>query len=104
MENKKIKVALIDDGVDASHAKLSHNIHHGISFVTPQSGQHNVPSSYYASSSGHGTLMASLITFACPWVELYVAKMNDGSVKHKRAFTATSAAEVSHDEYQEQTT
>ena len=91
---RQVKVALIDDGVDASHLHLKNNIQGGVTYCTSFRGNENVTSSYYASSSGHGTLMATLICNLCPSARLYVAKLDDQQVSEGSAFTASSAAEV----------
>lgn len=79
-----IKVALIDDGVDTAFQDLGSIIADGISFCTRENGLY---SSYYQSSGGHGTIIASLIRRVCPKVKLYVAKLDD-------KVTAGSAAKV----------
>jgi subtilisin family serine protease len=91
---KPVKVALIDDGVDASHLYLRDNIKGGVTYCTSYRGKKNVTSSYYASSSGHGTLMATLICAVCPFASLYIAKLDDQGASEGAAFTAKSAANV----------
>ena len=81
---EKIKVALIDDGVDTAFQNLSNNIASGVSYCKRANGLY---SSYYQSSGGHGTVMASLIRRVCPNVRIYVAKLDD-------KLTAASAAKV----------
>jgi hypothetical protein len=88
-----VKVALIDDGVDANHLHLRENIKGGVTYCTSSRGKRNVTNSYYASSTGHGTLMAALICFVCPDVQLYVAKLDDQQASDG-SFTARSAADV----------
>lgn len=91
---KPVKIALIDDGVDASHLHLRDNIKEGVTYCASCLGKSNVPSSYYGSTNGHGTLMAALISYVCRGVHLYVAKLNDQHVTDGSTFTAKSAAEV----------
>lgn len=91
---RQVKVALIDDGVDASHFYLRDYIQAGVTYCTSYRGNKTVNSSYYASSSGHGTLMATLICNLCPAARLYVAKLDDQGASEGSAFTASSAAEV----------
>jgi hypothetical protein len=86
----RIKVAIIDDGVDASHEGLSAPIKTGITYCPANRGQ-PTPSAYYASTNGHGTLMATLIETACPFVEFYIAKLDDSGGR----LTPSSAAKVS---------
>ena len=81
---ERIKVALIDDGVDTAFRDLSRNIASGVSYYRRTNGLY---SSYYQSSGGHGTVMASLIRRICPHVRIYVAKLDE-------KLTATSAAKV----------
>ena len=92
---KPVKVALIDNGVDASHDRLRENIKGGVTYNTRYPGKDRVTSSYYASTDGHGTLMATLIRTVCPAVELYIAKLDDSKASEGSSFTAESAAEVS---------
>jgi hypothetical protein len=88
----EIKVALIDDGVDTAHASLSCIIADGKSFSQKSNGQYN---SYYKSSRGHGTIMATLIRKICPGVKLYVARLNEERTNNGFEITAASAALVS---------
>jgi Subtilase family len=90
---RQVKVALIDDGVDASHIPIRNNIEGGVTYCT-SSPENNITSSYYSSSSGHGTLMATLICFVCPSVKLYVAKLDDQRASEGTAFTTKSALKV----------
>lgn len=91
---RPVKVALIDDGVDANHDYLRENIKRGITFCTSHPRKERVTSSYYASTSGHGTLMGTLIRTVCPAVELYIAKLDNVRAAEGYGFTAQSAAEV----------
>ncbi|ORY72160.1 peptidase S8/S53 domain-containing protein [Pseudomassariella vexata] len=90
----RVKIALIDDGVDASHSDLSRIIKEGITYCTSMQNNRYVPSSFYASATGHGTLMAALICDMCPNAELYVAKLNDQNSNNGFSFTAKSAADA----------
>lgn len=87
-------MALVDDGVDASHWRLNESIKEGITYRTSTQGQTYIASSYYASATGHGTLMATLICTVCPFVDLYIAKLDDKGASEGSAFTAKSAAQV----------
>jgi len=99
MEKHKrpVKVALIDDGVDSNHDRLRENIKGGKTYCFSYPGKEEVTSSYYTSTSGHGTLMATLIRTVCPEVELFIAKLDDTRVSDGYGFTAQSAAEVGFD-------
>ena len=87
----EIKVALIDDGVDAAHNSLSSVIADGMSFSKRPNGLYT---SYYKSSGGHGTVMASLIRKVCPKVKLYIAKLNEERTNNGFEFTTASAVQV----------
>lgn len=89
---RPVKVALIDDGVDVNHGHLRHHIKKGITCCASHPIK-KVTSSYYSSTSGHGTLMGTLIQTVCPAVELYIAKL-DNAASEGYGFTAESAAEV----------
>ncbi|KAL7785167.1 hypothetical protein V8C37DRAFT_420236 [Trichoderma ceciliae] len=85
-----VKVALIDDGVTPGQLNPPGALKDG----WPLPGTRKLGSSrpFYSSEKGHGTKMARLIQMMCPFVSLYVAKVdiykdNDSSV-------ATSAAKA----------
>jgi hypothetical protein len=96
-----VKIAVIDDGVDASLVSLDGKIAVGKSFC-PYANSSELIGSYYAPSGNHGTCMASLICKICPEVSLYVARLderispasNPGSSSSSRQITAKSAAEA----------
>jgi subtilisin family serine protease len=67
----RIKVALIDDGVDVYLGDLKGKVKAGWPTEKPTSSW----APFYQSTEGHGTAMARLITTACPHVDLYVAKL-----------------------------
>jgi hypothetical protein len=71
-----VKIALIDDGVDASLEILDGKIAAGISFRS-YANSGDLVSAYYISSSNHGTHMATVICRLCPSVSLYVAKLDE---------------------------
>lgn len=91
-----VKVAIIDDGVDASLLSLDGLIEIGKSFC-PYAGSTELMSPYYVPSGNHGTCMATLICKICHNVRLYVARLNErqSSGSGQRNFTAQSAADVS---------
>lgn len=93
---RRVKVAIIDDGVDASMSELDGRIAAGKSF-SPYANSKDLMSPYFVSSSNHGTCMALLICELCPEVELYVAKLDQREVigSNQRHITTTSAVEVS---------
>ncbi|KAH0558881.1 hypothetical protein GP486_004487 [Trichoglossum hirsutum] len=87
-----IRVALIDDGIDATQTNLHRNIVKGVSYCArPGSSEWN---SYYATGD-HGTLMADLICRICPEAQLYVAKLDEYQAENgNRQITAASAAKA----------
>jgi len=85
------KVAIIDDGVDAAHGSLSCNIADGKSFCK---GPRGLYSSYYKSTRGHGTIMATLIRKICPQAGLYVAKLDEKRTDNGLEITPDSARQV----------
>jgi Subtilase family len=88
----RIKVALIDDGVDGLNAELSRSIDAGQTFSERTKHNYN---SYFTSSKGHGTIMAMLIRKICPNVRLYVAKLNEENTgRNTFSITASSAVKV----------
>jgi hypothetical protein len=96
-----VKIAVIDDGVDASLDSLTGKIAAGKSFC-PYPNSTDLMSAYFAPTGKHGTCMASLISQLCPNVRLYVARLEehrklDGD--GRRQITAKSAAEVSTPTY-----
>jgi len=86
-----IMVALIDDGVNNCHPALRGKIHSGMSFH--RGGTLPVP--YYVSSTGHGTVMASMICRVCPTARLQVFKLDTYQSEDNVAqITAKSAAQA----------
>ncbi|KAK1764325.1 hypothetical protein QBC33DRAFT_203355 [Phialemonium atrogriseum] len=71
-----IKIAVIDDGVDASLVSLDSKIATGKSFC-PYANSSDLISPYYVSSGNHGTCMATLISRLAPNVSLYVARLDE---------------------------
>ncbi|KAI1800411.1 hypothetical protein F4811DRAFT_31450 [Daldinia bambusicola] len=89
---RRPKVAIIDDGVNPEGEFLGQRIAHGWPPDEPKSNSEP----FYASTRGHGTQMAKLICHACPFVQLYVAKLDgwrDPDLPHPQ-FTAKDAAEA----------
>ncbi|KAH0545484.1 hypothetical protein FGG08_000485 [Glutinoglossum americanum] len=91
-EPEPIRVALIDDGIDGADQILYGNIADGVSFCQRGEGLSNT---YYVASGGHGTLMATFIRRICPWIKLYVARLDEGyGPNGERQITADSAAKA----------
>lgn len=90
-DRPKIKVALVDDGVDVTYENLSRNIKRGETYSKRHDGLCNA---YYQSTNGHGTVMACLIRRMCPNVRLYVAKLDERQTDDGMQITTSSAAKV----------
>jgi hypothetical protein len=91
-----IKVAILDDGVDMFESHLE-KIAKGISFCTSRDQKMGlVESPYFTSSTGHGTVMADLVTRTFSRVTLCIAKLNHGiDPRSSRSCpTAESAAQA----------
>lgn len=85
-------MALIDDGININQLE-SYPVG-GRSFC-PRTEDKAFNYPYYVSSSGHGTVMASLIYGICPRAQLYVLKLTDHIGRDgSRQITAKSAARV----------
>ncbi|KAK3987707.1 intracellular serine protease [Cladorrhinum sp. PSN332] len=88
-----IKVALIDDGVDFMDVESPQV---GGQTFCPRDEENNLNHPYYASATGHGTIMAKLINFICPRAELYVLRLEDhpSTSEGARQIGAESAAKA----------
>ncbi len=90
LEKIKIKVALIDDGVSPTYEHVSKYLHHPGWPYTGERAQEN-----FTSTNGHGSKMAYLITKICPFVEIYVAKLDaKTSTFSERTFNLGAAKKV----------
>jgi hypothetical protein len=89
-----IKIAIIDDGLDATIPRLQKAIALGKSF-SPYPNSTEFIKAYFLPSGRHGTLMAALVERICPKPQLYIARLEERPGAGGRArFTATSAKEV----------
>ncbi|KIW63767.1 hypothetical protein PV04_08745 [Phialophora macrospora] len=91
-----VKIAVIDDGVDASWDSLTGKIAAGKSFC-PYPNSTDLMSAYFAPTGKHGTCMADLISQLCPNVRLYVARLEEHRKMDgdgRRQITTRSAAEA----------
>ncbi|KAL6831797.1 hypothetical protein V8C40DRAFT_159755 [Trichoderma camerunense] len=90
-----IKIAIIDDGVDASLEFLVGQIAGGKSFC-PYASSSDLMNAYYVPSGQHGTMMADLICQICPSCRLYVARLDERPSRSDstRQITMASAAEA----------
>ena len=91
-----IKIAIIDDGVDASLDILLEKIAGGKSFY-PYANSSDLMNAYYVPSGQHGTMMADLICRICPSCRLYVARLDErpSRLDLSRQITTKSAADAS---------
>jgi subtilisin family serine protease len=88
----RVKVALIDDGVDGLNGDLGSIIKTGQTFSERSKHEYN---SYFKSTRGHGTIMATLIRKMCPSAWLYVAKLNEEKTwRNTMSITGESAVKV----------
>lgn len=91
-----VKVAVIDNGVDAALEILDGKIASGMSFC-PYPNSSYLMNPYYLTSEslGHGSVVAALICQMCPKARLYVARLDERSSSgSNREITAESAANV----------
>ena len=91
-----IRVAILDDGVDMFESQIG-GVAKGISFCTSRDQKMGlVESPYFTSSTGHGTVMANLVTQTFHRATLCIAKLNHGiDPRSSRSCpTAESAAQA----------
>ncbi|KAF4631245.1 hypothetical protein G7Y89_g6885 [Cudoniella acicularis] len=89
-EEKEIKVAIIDDGVNLDYGDIGTRVVDGETFYNNDGHWQG----FYQSSNGHGTLMACLISQICPKVKLFIAKLNEEWTNSQSQITAESAAKA----------
>lgn len=90
---EKIKVAILDDGVDPEFKGLGPLL---ANTGWPSERLDDEGPPFYYSTKGHGSEMAWLISYACPFVELCVAKIDtpqDDSLPHP-TYSVKQAATV----------
>ncbi|KAF5706216.1 hypothetical protein FGLOB1_7536 [Fusarium globosum] len=93
---KDITVALIDDGVGIMNSGLAEKVFDGYSFDDGYD-RLDLPGSkrpYYKSATGHGTLMAEMITRVCPSAKIFSCRLHVFPGQDRPHFTAKSAAEA----------
>ncbi|RYP70537.1 hypothetical protein DL769_004930 [Monosporascus sp. CRB-8-3] len=94
LQNKKnpnpVKIAIIDDGIDATWPDIHGRIVKGKSFY-PYPGSEFFKA-YYVPSGKHGTLMATLICKSCPRPQLYIARMEERRTEDDIALFTTDSA------------
>jgi subtilisin family serine protease len=69
----RIKVAILDTGIDSMHDDVRSNIKGGASFVRAQGGNSVLP--WFTALDAHGTQMASLIVNVNPFCDLYIYRV-----------------------------
>ncbi|KAI5860379.1 hypothetical protein GGS23DRAFT_581183 [Durotheca rogersii] len=93
---RRVKIALLDDGVDPTYERNGENLHHAgwppIYSGEPEPG----PRSFYVSTDQHGSKMAWLIRQVCPFVTIYVAKLDveSGEDPSQRSFNLSQATKA----------
>lgn len=92
---RPVKIAIIDDGIDATMPGLQPKIASGATFC-PYPHSSTLVNSYFVPRGKHGTLMAQLICDLCPSIQLYVARLEElpAFTGGGRRVTARSAAKV----------
>jgi len=90
-----VKIAIIDDGIDATVHGLQPKISGGATFC-PYPHSSDLVNSYFVPRGKHGTLMAQLICDICPGTQLYIARLEElpALAGSGRRVTARSAAKV----------
>lgn len=86
-----VTVAIIDDGVDLEDLQMPRYIKGGWYTDGKEPGHRNM-NTWYVSDQKHGTEMARLVQRLCPFVSLYIGKLDTRKVKFPSI--AESAAEV----------
>jgi len=69
--HEKVKVAIIDNGVDQMHFPLSQSIERGASFVKAGGSTEMPYLPWYTAADAHGTQMAYLVHSMNPWCRLF---------------------------------
>ncbi|KUJ15360.1 putative subtilisin [Mollisia scopiformis] len=90
-----VKIAIIDDGIDATMYDLQSKIAGGATFC-PYPLSPDLVNSYFVPRGKHGTLMAQLICSMCPSTQLYIARLEElpTLTGAGRRVTARSAAKA----------
>lgn len=90
----RIKIAIIDDGIDMSKFS-SRTVACGKSF-SPYPNSRDFMRSYFVPSGPHGTQVATIIDKICPSPLLFIARLDEHEAVegNGRRITAKSAAEV----------
>ncbi|KAF5700339.1 intracellular serine protease [Fusarium mundagurra] len=81
---RPVKIAIIDNGIDASLIRLRGKIAAGMSFYSSNSST-DAMSPYFVPSGKSGTVMAMLICEICPQVSLYIAKVDQHAIRNAQS-------------------
>lgn len=76
----KIKVAVVDSGIDKEHPLLKGSIKDGVEIYLDEDGKMKYGKNY-SDCNGHGTAIAGIIKKAVPDVELYSVKILDENLQ-----------------------
>lgn len=76
----KIKVAVVDSGIDSNHPLLKGSVKDGVEIYLDKDGKIKYGKNY-SDVHGHGTAVAGIIKKICPDVELYSVKILDEELK-----------------------
>lgn len=95
-----VRVALIDDGLNPEYEGLGQYLSGSGAAPSKNSGDRLVPGGWWTPGRNqHGNRMAKLITSVCPFVRLYVAKIDSGPCEGKQShptFNINHAIDVSY--------
>jgi hypothetical protein len=72
-QQRRIKIAIIDNGIDKWQDAISENIKHGVSYASRANGK-LLP--WFTAAHAHGTHMASLIRKINPYCDLYIFRVS----------------------------
>jgi hypothetical protein len=73
LPQRRIKIAIIDNGIDKWQDTISENIKEGFSYASRVSGK-LLP--WFTAAHAHGTNMASLVRKINPYCELYIYRVS----------------------------
>ena len=73
--DRRIRVAIIDNGADRVRSRFRNQIAKGQSFVSVDEFHNDQPLPWWMVSDAHGTQMASLVSQTNPYCRLYIARV-----------------------------
>jgi hypothetical protein len=74
-EDKRIKVAILDNGADRIRGAAKDQMAKGVSYVTADPANPNQTLPWWMVADPHGTQMASLVAQVNPYCRLYIARV-----------------------------